>query len=171
MEFQGLYPLLNLIKIRLVMPKFKKNSNTSQDIPTAALPDIIFMLLFFFMVTTVMRETDIMVKQQIPRATQLTKIERKSLVNYIYVGEPKNVVLYGSEPKIQVNDVFITEDDIVGFVNTAKDKLDEVERDQITMSMKVDVDVKMGIVSDVQQELRKANALKILYSTIKRVAE
>ena len=171
MVFQGLYPLLNLIKIRLVMPKFKKNSNTSQDIPTAALPDIIFMLLFFFMVTTVMRETDIMVKQQIPRATQLTKIERKSLVNYIYVGEPKNVALYGSEPKIQVNDVFITEDDIVGFVNTAKDKLDEVERDQITMSMKVDVDVKMGIVSDVQQELRKANALKILYSTIKRVSE
>jgi len=56
-------------------------------------------------------------------------------------------------------------------VNTEKDKLDEVERDQITMSMKVDVDVKMGIISDVQQELRKANALKILYSTIKRVAE
>ena len=115
---------------------FKKNSNTSQDIPTAALPDIIFMLLFFFMVTTVLRETDIMVKQQIPRATQLTKIERKSLVSYIYVGEPKNVALYGSEPKIQINDVFITEDDIVGFVNTEKDKLDEVERDQITMSMK-----------------------------------
>ena len=129
------------------------------------------MLLFFFMVTTVMRETDIMVKQQIPRATQLTKIERKSLVSYIYVGEPKNVALYGSEPKIQINDVFITEDDIVGFVNTEKDKLDEVERDQITMSMKVDVDVKMGIISDVQQELRKANALKILYSTIKRVSE
>ena len=118
------------------------------------------------MVTTVMRETDIMVKQQIPRATQLTKIERKSLVSYIYVGEPKNVVLYGSEPKIQINDVFITEDDIVGFVNTEKDKLDEVERDQITMSMKVDVDSKMGIVSDVQQELREANARKILYSSI-----
>ena len=112
-----------------------------------------------------------MVKQKIPRATQLTKIERKSLVSYIYVGEPKNVSLYGSEPKIQINDVFITEEDIIGFVNTEKDKLDEVERDQITMSMKVDVDVKMGIISDVQQELRKANALKILYSTIKRVAE
>ena len=123
------------------------------------------------MVTTVMRETDIMVKQKIPRATQLTKIERKSLVSYIYVGEPKNVVLYGSEPKIQINDVFITEEDIIGFVNTEKDKLDEVERDQITMSMKVDVDVKMGIVSDVQQELRKANALKILYSTIKKVTK
>ena len=153
------------------MSKFKKKKKGLPAISTASLPDIVFMLLFFFMVTTVMRETDIMVKQKIPRATQLTKIERKSLVSYIYVGEPKNVSLYGSEPKIQINDVFITAEDIIGFVNTEKDKLDEVERDQITMSMKVDVDVKMGIISDVQQELRKANALKILYSTIKRVAE
>ena len=61
------------------MPKFGKKSNTSQDIPTAALPDIIFMLLFFLMVTTVIRETDIMVKQKLPKAAQLTKLERKSL--------------------------------------------------------------------------------------------
>jgi biopolymer transport protein ExbD len=151
------------------MSKFKKSSGTSQDIPTAALPDIIFMLLFFFMVTTVMRETDIMVKQKLPRATQLTKIQRKSLVSYIYLGEPKNVVLYGDEPKIQVNDVFVTTDDIIQFVNQEKDKLSEVERDQITMSLKVDVDVKMGIISDVQQELRKGNARKLLYSSILRI--
>lgn len=150
------------------MSKFKKSSNTEQDIPTAALPDIIFMLLFFFMVTTVMRETDIMVKQQLPRASQLTKIERKSLVSYIYIGEPKNTSLYGNEPKIQTNDVFVDTDDVVQFVNQEKDKLSEVERDQITMSMKVDVEVKMGIVSDVQQELREANARKVLYSSIKR---
>ena len=151
------------------MSKFKKSTGTSQDIPTAALPDIIFMLLFFFMVTTVMRETDIMVKQNLPRATQLTKIERKSLVSYIYIGEPKNTTLYGAEPKIQTNDVFVVEEDIIQFVNQEKDKLSEVERDQITMSMKVDVDVKMGIISDVQQELRKANARKLLYSSILRV--
>lgn len=151
------------------MSKFKKSSDTSQDIPTAALPDIIFMLLFFFMVTTVLRETEIMVKQKLPRATQLTKIERKSLVSYIYIGEPKNVSLYGDEPKIQTNDVFITVDDVVQFVNQEKDKLSEVERDQITMSMKVDVDVKMGIISDVQQELRKANARKVLYSSIQQI--
>lgn len=153
------------------MSKFKKSSDTSQDIPTAALPDIIFMLLFFFMVTTVMRETDIMVKQKLPKATQLTKIERKSLVSYIYIGEPKNVTLYGDEPKIQTNDVFITTEDVIQFVNQEKDKLSEVERDQITMSMKVDVDVKMGIISDVQQELRKANARKVLYSSIQRADE
>ena len=150
------------------MSKFKKSSNTQQDIPTAALPDIIFMLLFFFMVTTVMRETDILVKQQLPRATQLTKIERKSLVSYIYIGEPKNVSLFGDEPKVQTNDNFVDIDDVILFVNQEKDKLSEAERDMITMSMKVDVGVKMGIVSDVQQELREANALKVLYSSIKR---
>ena len=151
------------------MAKFGKKSNTSQDIPTAALPDIIFMLLFFFMVTTVLRETDIMVKQQLPRAVQLTKLERKSLVSYIYIGEPKQVNLYGKEPKIQVNDVFVEVSDIVQFVNQEKDKLNEAERDQITMSMKVDIESKMGIVSDVQQELREANARKVLYSSIKSV--
>ena len=151
------------------MAKFGKKSNTSQDIPTAASPDIIFMLLFFFMVTTVLRETDILVKQQLPRAVQLTKLERKSLVSYIYIGEPKQTNLYGKEPKIQVNDVFVEVFDIVLFVNQEKDKLNEAERDQITMSMKVDVDSKMGIVSDVQQELREANARKVLYSSIKSV--
>ena len=105
------------------MPKFKKKSSTSQDIPTAALPDIIFMLLFFFMVTTVVRETTIMVRQQLPKATQLTKIQRKSLVSYIYIGEPTNTTLYGSEPKIQTNDVFVTKEDIIQFVNQEKDNV------------------------------------------------
>jgi biopolymer transport protein ExbD len=149
------------------MAKFKKKTGTSQEIPTAALPDIIFMLLFFFMVTTVMRETDIMVEQHLPKASQLTKIERKSLVSYIYLGTPKVSAVYGEEPKIQTNDVFIDVKDIVQFVNQEKDKLSEVERDQITMSMKVDVEVKFGIVSDVQQELREANARRVLFSSIK----
>jgi biopolymer transport protein ExbD len=151
------------------MAKFKKSSNTSQEIPTAALPDIIFMLLFFFMVTTVLRETTIMVEQKLPKSTQLTKLEKKSLVSYVYIGKPKQVNLFGAEPKIQVNDAFIETNDIVRFVNQEKDKLSEVERDRITMSLKVDIESKMGIVSDVQQEFREANALKILYSSSRRV--
>ncbi len=149
------------------MSKFKKKSNSSQEIPTAALPDIIFMLLFFFMVTTVLRETDMLVDQKLPVATQLKKIERKSLVSYIYIGKPKNVQEFGSEPRIQVNDNFVGTKEIVQFVLTEKDKLDEAERDQITMSMKVDKDTKMGIVTDVQQELKEANALKVLYNAPK----
>ena len=151
------------------MAKFKKSSGTSQEIPTAALPDIIFMLLFFFMVTTVLRETTIMVEQKLPNSTQLSKLERKSLVSYIYIGKPKRTAVYGTQPKIQVNDVFIEVKDVVRFVNQEKDKLSEVERDQITMSMKVDIDAKMGIVTDVQQEFKEANARKVLYSSSKRV--
>lgn len=147
------------------MSKFKKKSSASQDIPTSALPDIIFMLLFFFMVTTVLRETDILVEQNLPRAEQLRKMQKKSLVSYIYIGKPKDTDKYGSEPRIQTNDVLVTTDNIVQFVEAERSKLSEVERSKITMALKVDDDAKMGIVSDVQQELREANALKVLYNT------
>ena len=146
------------------MSKFRKKSSTTQEIPTAALPDIIFMLLFFFMVTTVLRETTINVKQIIPEATELRKLQRKSLVSYLYVGQPKNTSIYGDEPKVQANDVFIEVKDIVMWVSSEKDKLAEVERDQITVALKVDEDVKMGIISDVQLQLREGNALKVMYS-------
>ncbi len=148
------------------MAKFKKKTSASQDIPTSALPDIIFMLLFFFMVTTVLRETDLLVKQKLPLAEQLKKMEKKSLVSYIYIGQPKQTDRYGTEPRIQTNDVLVTPEGIVQFVNQEKDKLNEAERDQITMAMKVDKEAKMGIVSDVQQQLREANALKVLYSAV-----
>lgn len=150
------------------MSKFKKKASTTQDIPMASLPDIIFMLLFFFMVTTVLRESDILVEQKIPAARELSKLERKSLVSYIYIGKPKKSDM-GSEPRIQINDRLVQPTDIQKFVNEEKDKLSEVERDQITMALKVDRDVKMGIVVDVQQELKEANARKILYSAIKKV--
>jgi len=150
------------------MSKFKKKASTSQDIPTASLPDIIFMLLFFFMVTTVLRESDILVEQKIPAAKELNKLERKSLVSYIYIGKPKQSDM-GAEPRIQINDRLVQPSDIQKFVNEEKDKLTEVERDQITMALKVDRAVKMGIVVDVQQELKEVNARKILYSATKRI--
>lgn len=153
------------------MSKFKKKANTKQDIPTSALPDIIFMLLFFFMVTTVLRETTINVKQRIPDATQLRKLQRKSLVSYLYIGEPKKTEIWGDEPKIQANDAFIEVRDVVLWVTREKEKLNEVERDQITISMKVDEEAKMGLISDVQLELREANARKLLYSTIQRTEQ
>ena len=144
---------------------FQRKSSTSQALSTASLPDIVFMLLFFFMVTTVLRETDILVEQNLPRATQLTKLERKSLVSHLYVGRPLNTQLQGTEPKIQANDVFINLNAIVQWVNQEKDKLSEVERDKITISLKSDIKTKMGIIVDIQQELREANARKLLYNS------
>ena len=146
------------------MSKFKKKrGNAKPEVSTASLPDIVFMLLFFFMVTTVLRETTMKVEQDIPRAEQLVKLEKKKLVSYLYVGPPKEKSL-GSEPLIQVNDVFIAVDGIIQWVNQEKDQLSEVERDQITISMKVDDDTKMGIIVDIQTELRNANARKIMYA-------
>ncbi|EMS31015.1 hypothetical protein C943_02711 [Mariniradius saccharolyticus AK6] len=151
------------------MGKFSKKTETSQNIPTSALPDIIFMLLFFFMVTTVLREQDILVEQKLPQATQLQKLEKKTLISYLFLGKPKNTALYGVEPRIQANDVLINTKDIILWVNQEKDKLSEAERDQITISLKADREVKMGPISDVQFELREADARKILYASTNKI--
>lgn len=151
------------------MGKFKKKTKAEISIPTSALPDIIFMLLFFFMVTTVLREQDLLVEQKLPQATQLQKLEKKTLISYLFVGKPKNVSLYGSEPRIQANDVLINTKDIVLWVNQEKDKLGEAERDQITISMKADREVKMGPISDIQFELREADARKLMYASTGKV--
>jgi len=153
------------------MSKFKKKNQVKQEIPTSSMPDVVFMLLFFFMVTTELRETSIEVKQGIPRATQLRKLMRKSLVANLYIGEPTKPALYGKEPKIQADDVFIEAKDIVRWVNEKKSELPENEREQITVSLKVDRDAKRGLISDVEIELRKANARKLLYSTLQQAQE
>ncbi len=153
------------------MAKFSKKSNANPTISTASLPDIIFILLFFFMVTTRMRDTSIMVEQKLPAATQLQEIEQKSLVSYIYVGKPKETNKYGGEPRVQVNDVFIATSAIPQFVEQEKAKLPEAEREMIWMSMKVDKETKMGILTDVKLQLREANALKLNYSSNKRVEQ
>jgi biopolymer transport protein ExbD len=150
------------------MAKFKKKASTSQDIPTAALPDIIFMLLFFFMVTTVLRESSVMVSQSIPQATQLRKLEQKKLLSYLYVGTPKDEAKFGSEPKIQANDAFIEIDAIIQFIEEEKGKLDENEKDQITISLKVDDKTKMGLIADIQEKMRDVNARKLMYAASRK---
>lgn len=153
------------------MSKFKKKAQVKQDIPTSSMPDVVFMLLFFFMVTTELRESTIDVQQRIPEATQLRKLARKSLVTNLYIGEPRKTDQFGKEPKIQANDAFIEPKDIVLWVNKEKDKLAEAERDQLTVSLKVDSEAKRGIIADVETELREANSRKILYTTIERRKE
>ncbi len=147
------------------MAIFRKKTQTKQEIPTSSMPDVVFMLLFFFMVTTKMRESSIEVQQRIPQATQLRKLAKKSLISYLYIGEPRKTEQFGKEPKIQANDVFIEPKDIIQWVNMEKADMEEVERDAITISLKVDSEAKRGIIADVETELRKANARKILYSS------
>lgn len=152
------------------MSKFKKKTQTKQEIPTSSMPDVVFMLLFFFMVTTELRKTSIEVMQRIPEATQLKKLQRKTLIADLYIGEPKKKD-QGVDAKIQVNDVIITVKDIITWASRSRDALAENERDQFTVSFKVDSEAKRGIIADVETELRKANARKILYSTMQKKEE
>ena len=153
------------------MSKFKKNKNSKlAPISTASLPDIVFMLLFFFMVTTVMRETEMLVDNILPQATEVQKLERKSLVSYIYIGAPKGnnrKMKYGKDAKSQLNDSYARVADIQSFIIAEREARAEEEVPLLTTSIKADVNVKMGIVSDVKQELRKSQAYKINYSTRK----
>jgi biopolymer transport protein ExbD len=154
------------------MARFKKKTNErSQKINTASLPDIIFMLLFFFMVTTTMRETTLFVKNTPPVATEIQKLEPKSLVSFIYCGAPTSqyVGQFGDAPRIQLSDQIARLEDIPAYIESERARRREDERNMITFSLKVDRETQMGIVTDLKQEMRKANALKISYST--RVGE
>jgi len=147
------------------MSKFVSTKKKSQPgISTASLPDIVFMLLFFFMVTTHMRDKDMMVQVSLPSATEITKMENKAMVDFIFIGAPLDK-RYGSAPRIQLDDAFATIEDIRSFKDKAKESRDEAEWPLISSSLKVDRDVKMGLVTDVKQELRKIGALKVVYST------
>lgn len=154
------------------MSKFRKNDGKElPPISTASLPDIVFMLLFFFMVTTTMREVTLMVKIHTPSATELSKLEKKSLVSYIYVGTPMPQYqrIFGSEPRIQLNDQFQQVGDIIDFITAEREARNEAEIPQMVTSLKVDEYTKMGIVTDIKQELRRASALHINYSSRKKV--
>ncbi len=150
------------------MAKFsRKGKGGTPAISTASLPDIVFMLLFFFMVSTTMREVELKIKVSVPSATEVTKLENKSLVSYIYVGAPLRSYRdkFGTEPRIQLNDKFSTLSDIVPFVSAKRETMNEADIPRMTVSIKADKETKMGIITDIKEELKEAQALKINYST------
>lgn len=150
------------------MAKFnKKKDGGLPPVNTAALPDIVFMLLFFFMVATVMRENTLKIANVLPVANQVEKLDKKNPISYIYIGPPSDnyTSKFGTEARIQLNDDFAEVKDIVPYITQERAALREELVDFLTVSLKVDRESNMGIVGDVKQELRKANALKINYTT------
>jgi len=147
------------------MSKFrKKGSKGAPGITTASLPDIVFMLLFFFMAVTKMRSSEKMVKIQVPSATELQKLEKKSLVTHIYVGSPvKKYASLGSAPRIQLNDQFAMVSDVGPFVVNERTKVKENLRNGMTCALRIDKEVKMGIITDVKTELRRKDFRKVSY--------
>lgn len=147
------------------MSKFKKKSGNAQPaINTSSLPDIVFMLLFFFMVATKMRDKEVMVKTRVPTVSEVERVQKKSWVNYILVGPPTNIQRDGDAPRIQLDDKFADVEDVDEFIILKRNEQPEKIRDYLTTSIKGDNTVRMGLITDIKQELRKANALKLLYS-------
>lgn len=143
----------------------KKGGKETPEMNTSSLPDIVFMLLFFFMVSTTAREVELKVSTQLPSGTEVQKLENKSLVSYIYIGPPTKALQkqYGNRPRIQLNSDYKTQQEILVYIASERDKLKEADKPLMTVSLKADKNVRMGIVTDVKQELRRAEALKLCY--------
>ena len=153
------------------MGKFNKTGGRSMPkLNTSSLPDLIFSLLFFFMMVTTMREVTLKVQFKAPQGTELEKLEKKSLVTFIYVGVPTAEFQkqLGSESRIQLNDSFAEVSEIQDYIIGERASMKEEDQPQMTVSLKVDRDTKMGIVTDIKEALRRAYALKINYSAAKK---
>lgn len=147
----------------------KKGGKGLPAISTASLPDVIFMILFFFMVSTTMRDQEVLVRFKLPEASEVQKLEKKNLVSYINIGQPTPSMQakYGTATQIQLNESYKTAKDIGDFIAAERDQLNEADRSQMTTCIKSDQLTKMGLITDVKQELRRANALKISYAASK----
>ncbi|MEX2436161.1 MAG: biopolymer transporter ExbD [Balneolaceae bacterium] len=143
----------------------KKSAKTSQSVPTSAMPDVVFMLLIFFMVTTVLREVELQVQIDYTDAQNIEKIEQKRLVSYIYIGPERLGGNRVGETKVQIDDAMV--EDINAIRNIMYDKI--VEQPRLIVSLRVDADSEFGIITDVQQELRHAGTLRINYSTRRQI--
>ncbi|MFC7357912.1 ExbD/TolR family protein [Jejudonia soesokkakensis] len=149
------------------MSKFnKKKGGELPPVNTASLPDIVFMLLFFFMVVTVLRDNNLLVKNQLPKADQVEKLQKDRAV-YIYAGKPsaRYTDKYGTEGKIQIGDKYTDVNSLKFALTEARAKLRPELQDRVMVALKVDEETNTGLVTDIKQELRDLNMLKLIYIT------
>ena len=143
------------------MSMFKRKDHSVPGLHTASLPDLIFTVLFFFMIVTHMKENQMKVKYQVPEGTKLERLAKKSTISHIYIGKPYKG---GGITAVQVNDKIVDVAEIEDFIAAERKRMSPDDAKQMTVSIKADKKADMGVITDVKQSLRRANALKILYS-------
>ena len=148
------------------MSRFKTTRN--REVPglnLAALPDLIFTVLFFFMIVTHMREVTPKVRYEVPQGTEVEKGRKAGLV-YLFIGKPVDAQghVVGDETRIQLNDRYVTVAQLPEEINKERAKMSEDERARMSVSIRADRDTEMGVINDVKQALRRAGALNINYS-------
>ena len=148
------------------MTFFNRARREVPQLNTAALPDLIFTVLFFFITVTHMREVTLKVKYQVPEGTELTRLVKKSAVTYIYIGKPTDEMRHviGNKTSIQLNDKIADTADIIDYVAEERKRMSPEDAQNMSVSIKADRSTEMGVITDVKQALRKAGALRINYS-------
>ena len=158
--------------------RYFARNNEDRDVPmlnTSSLPDLIFTVLFFFMIVTHMRDVDLKVRYEVPQGTEIQKLGHKASVVHIYVGKRMNVndnlndnVNENGEFFIQLNNEIATLADIKEFLDNERSRMNSEDQGRMTVSIKADRDVPMGLISDIKQTLQQNYALRINYSATER---
>ena len=144
----------------------RRRSRELPELNTASLPDLIFTVLFFFMIVTHMRDVDLQVRYEVPQGTELQKLTQKSAVTYVYIGRVKDAPV--DSFYIQLNNSLATVDDIKAYVESERSKMSSEDQPRMTVSIKADRDVPFGIISDVKKALQQSFALKVNYSATEK---
>lgn len=152
------------------MIRFRKKSHDVPELNTSSLPDLIFSVLFFFMIVTHMRQVTLKVECRVPQGKNLTRLTKKSAVSHIYIGKPTKDLQgkYGEETQIQLNDKLATAPEVMDYMAAEKKRMSAEDQRLMTVSIKADKDTKMGVITDVKQALRQAKAIKISYSAVEK---
>lgn len=149
---------------------FRRRDHEVPRLNTAALPDLIFSVLFFFMIVTHMRDVELKVQYQVPQGTELEKLVRKSAVSYIYIGPPSKEwqPAMGTDTRIQLNDKYADVSDIANYLADERRRMSPADVERQVVSIKADKATDMGIISDVKMAVRRANALVVNYSSTQK---
>ena len=147
---------------------WKKSSREMPEMNTSSLPDLIFTILFFFMIVTTMREVTLKVKFVVPAGTELEKLEKKSAVSFIYVGPPTDQLRaqFGSSTRIQLNDRYAEPSEVMDFIYQERQSMSDQTAQVV--SIKADQKTQMGYITDIKEVLRRSLALKVNYSSTHR---
>lgn len=137
---------------------------------TSSLPDLIFTVLFFFMIVTNMRKVPLKVEYRVPQGKEIERLTKKSSTSYIYIGRPMAGEVPESEAAgdngmcIQLNDRYASAAEVGEFIRAERSRMSADDAANMTVNIKADRDTPMGMINDVKRELRKAYALNIVYS-------
>ena len=147
--------------MRPMTSMFHRSDHSMPALNLASMPDLIFTVLFFFMIVTHMRDTEVKVRYQVPAGTEIEKLTHKQSVAYIYIGMP----LDGSDQyQLQLNNHIATVADIANFVSEERSHLNDDDQQRFTVSIKADRRVPMRLINEVKQALQQQHVTRINYS-------